>query len=149
MRSLTLSRTSGSENSFKAFVDMLNEMRFGRVNAATRATFMSLSRNVFYDDGIEPTDLCVASTRGSMFGLQLKTNRFPTRAEVLAANEARLSAIPNEGRPFAAVDLPGVDENGIETKPAKMESLLRQLVAPEHIVLKVNLQYLTHLYPVH
>lgn len=42
-----------------AFVDMLNDMRFGRVNAKTTEAFKALSRKVTYTDGIEPTELCV------------------------------------------------------------------------------------------
>ena len=39
------------------FVDMLNAMRFGNLDAATALSFRKLSREVKYDDGIEPTEL--------------------------------------------------------------------------------------------
>jgi ATP-dependent DNA helicase PIF1 len=39
------------------FIDMLNEMRFGRLSAASIAKFHALSREPKYDDGIVPTEL--------------------------------------------------------------------------------------------
>ncbi|KAF9066064.1 hypothetical protein BDP27DRAFT_1331149, partial [Rhodocollybia butyracea] len=41
------------------FVDMLNEMRFGEMSESTINTFQSLSRVVNYDDGIQPSELCI------------------------------------------------------------------------------------------
>ena len=43
-----------------AFVDMLNAMRFGKLDAKTTQAFKALSRPVVYTDGIEPTELYVA-----------------------------------------------------------------------------------------
>lgn len=42
-----------------AFVDMLNEMRFGNLSAKSIQTFKKLSREIEYDDGLGPTELCV------------------------------------------------------------------------------------------
>jgi hypothetical protein len=42
-----------------AFVDMLNALRFGRVEETTLKAFKSLARSVEYTDGIVPTDLLV------------------------------------------------------------------------------------------
>ena len=39
------------------FVDMLNEMRFGKLSDNSIAKFKSLSRAVQFDDGIAPTEL--------------------------------------------------------------------------------------------
>jgi hypothetical protein len=39
------------------FVDMLNAMRFGRLDKASIQAFQSLSRPVEYEDGIGPTQL--------------------------------------------------------------------------------------------
>ena len=39
------------------FVDMLNAMRFGKMDAQATVSFRQLSRPVKYDDGIEPTEL--------------------------------------------------------------------------------------------
>jgi ATP-dependent DNA helicase PIF1 len=36
---------------------MLNEMRFGRLSRKSIAKFMSLSREIIYDDGLGPTEL--------------------------------------------------------------------------------------------
>ncbi|KAJ4484600.1 PIF1-like helicase-domain-containing protein [Lentinula lateritia] len=40
-----------------AFVNMLNEMRFGVLTAQSIAKFRSLSRDIAYDDGLAPTEL--------------------------------------------------------------------------------------------
>ncbi len=40
-----------------AFVNMLNEMRFGRMQESTIEIFKSLSRKISYTDGIEPTEM--------------------------------------------------------------------------------------------
>ena len=40
-----------------AFVDMLNAMRYGQMDAAATRAFRALEREVKYDDGIEPTEL--------------------------------------------------------------------------------------------
>lgn len=39
------------------FVDMLNEMRFGRLSEASIVKFKSLSRDLHYDDGVAATEL--------------------------------------------------------------------------------------------
>lgn len=41
------------------FVNMLNEMRFGRLSQKSIAKFKSLSRNVVYEDGLGPTELYI------------------------------------------------------------------------------------------
>lgn len=41
---------------------MLNEIRFGELSQRSIARFRSLSRNIDYQDGIEPTQLCVEYT---------------------------------------------------------------------------------------
>lgn len=45
--------------SFTEFIDMLNEMRFGRLSPASIAKFKSLKDEKVYDDGIGPTELYV------------------------------------------------------------------------------------------
>jgi hypothetical protein len=40
-----------------AFVDMLNEMRFGKLSQASIARFKKLSRPLKFDDGIDATEL--------------------------------------------------------------------------------------------
>ena len=39
------------------FVDMLNEMRFGRLSAQSVARFRSLEREIVYEDGLGATEL--------------------------------------------------------------------------------------------
>ena len=41
------------------FVDMLNEMRFGRLSDRSIAKFKSLSREIIYEDGLGATELSV------------------------------------------------------------------------------------------
>lgn len=41
----------------QTFVTMLNEMRFGKMTPDSVRKFASLSRQIKYDDGIEPTEL--------------------------------------------------------------------------------------------
>ena len=43
--------------SYAEFVDMLNAMRFGKLDAEAIMAFRELSREVHYDDGVEPTEL--------------------------------------------------------------------------------------------
>ena len=42
------------------FVDMLNEMRYGELSDRSIKRFESLSRDILYEDGIQPTELCVS-----------------------------------------------------------------------------------------
>lgn len=44
---------------YVAFVDILNSMRFGEMGPDAIRRLQQLSRNIRYDDGIMPTDLCV------------------------------------------------------------------------------------------
>lgn len=39
------------------FVDMLNEMRFGNLSPQSVAEFKKLSRPIYYEDGMEATEL--------------------------------------------------------------------------------------------
>lgn len=43
--------------SYIEFVDMLNEMRFGRLSNKSINKFKSLSREIVYDDGLGATEL--------------------------------------------------------------------------------------------
>lgn len=42
---------------FAEFVNMLNEMRFGRLTPRSISKFKSLSREIEYGDGLGPTEL--------------------------------------------------------------------------------------------
>ncbi|KAF9455001.1 hypothetical protein P691DRAFT_9274 [Macrolepiota fuliginosa MF-IS2] len=41
----------------QTFANMLNEMRYGKMQESTVKIFQSLARNVTYNDGIEPSEL--------------------------------------------------------------------------------------------
>lgn len=45
--------------SLSDFVDMLNEMRFGTLSQKSIQKFKALSRDIIYEDGLGPTELCV------------------------------------------------------------------------------------------
>lgn len=106
----------------QAFVDMLNSMRFGHLSPETVQEFRKLSRPVVYNDGIEPTDL------------------FPTRREVDAANNLRLSKLGGDSHVYKSHDVPGYDATGMMYPMAKVQGLLERLIAPQVITLKVGAQ---------
>jgi ATP-dependent DNA helicase PIF1 len=93
------------------FIDMLNEMRFGRLSPASIAAFKTLSRPIYYTDGIEPTEL------------------FPRREDVDRSNTARLSALNTEGWSYPALD------GGVVTDPTQRDKMLSNFMAPSHIML--------------
>lgn len=102
--------------SSSGFVDMLNEMRFGRMTSASIQAFSSLSRPIIYDDGIVATEL------------------FPRREDVERANSTRLDALNTDGWSYSAVD------GGSITDPVQREKLLSNFMAPKHIMLKIDCQ---------
>lgn len=53
----TFNLTKVFRQSDPEFVDMLNEMRFGRLSAQSIAKFKGLAREVEYDDGVAATEL--------------------------------------------------------------------------------------------
>ncbi|WVQ85854.1 hypothetical protein IAT38_008022 [Cryptococcus sp. DSM 104549] len=97
------------------FVDMLNEMRFGRLSEESIAEFKKLARPLKYDDGIEPTVL------------------FPRREDVDRANLSRLQQLKTEGYTYNSVD-------GGKSEPAQREKLLSNFMAPKSIELKIDAQ---------
>ncbi|TBU64714.1 hypothetical protein BD310DRAFT_943719 [Dichomitus squalens] len=104
------------------FVDMLNAMRFGKLNAQITVQFRKLSRAVHYDDGIEPTEL------------------YPTRNEVDSANTARLNKLDGNTKDYHAKDAPGRDEDGNPFPFDRVERALRDVVAPKKLPLKNVIQ---------
>lgn len=68
------------------FIDMLNALRYGEMDDVIISKFASLSREVKYDDGLEPTEL------------------FPTREEVKRANQTRLNQLPTKSIKYSADD---------------------------------------------
>lgn len=99
----------------QTFIDILNEMRMGRMSAESVRHFQRLNREVKYADGIVPTEL------------------FPTREEVERANKARLAAIQEPIVTFHATD-----EGKLE--PEARERLLNNCMAPKVLSLKKGAQ---------
>ncbi|GAA5949169.1 hypothetical protein JCM10213_008231, partial [Rhodosporidiobolus nylandii] len=100
------------------FIDMLNEMRFGKLSDASIKKFYALQREPKYPIGIEPTEL------------------FPMRSEVDRANQNRLRALKGEERVFKS------DDTTSDADPARMKNnnYLNNFMAPEQLVLKVGAQ---------
>ncbi|KAG1874230.1 PIF1-like helicase-domain-containing protein [Suillus tomentosus] len=104
------------------FVDMLNAMRFGKLDKASVQAFFSLSRPVVYEDGIGPTQL------------------YPIRSEVDSANHRKLASLPGDGIKYPATDSPGRDSNDNLVSLEQMGRLLERLVAQRVIHLKNMVQ---------
>ncbi|WVF67909.1 hypothetical protein IAT40_002671 [Kwoniella sp. CBS 6097] len=98
------------------FVDMLNEMRFGKLTPKSIEAFRSLSRPIDYNDNIEPTEL------------------FPRREDVDKSNSTRLRQLNTDGYSYAAVD------GGAVTDPVQREKLLANFMAPGFLELKIDAQ---------
>ncbi|OCF36037.1 ATP-dependent DNA helicase PIF1 [Kwoniella heveanensis CBS 569] len=98
------------------FVDMLNEMRFGKLTPKSIEAFRSLSRPIDYTDNIEPTEL------------------FPRREDVDKSNGTRLKQLNTDGYSYAAID------GGAVTDPVQREKLLANFMAPGFLELKVDAQ---------
>ncbi|KAF8557359.1 hypothetical protein OG21DRAFT_307551 [Imleria badia] len=103
----------------QAFVDMLNNIRLGKLDNHAIQAFRSLSRALQYDDGIGPTQI------------------YSTRVEVDRANESRLRALPGRAIQYNSTDVPGCDSSGVRVSEQQMEKSLGRLVAPQAIQLKV------------
>jgi len=105
-----------------SFVDMLNEMRLGRLAGPTVEKFKNLSREVEYSDDIKPTEL------------------FPLRKEVEDANMHRLRALELPQHPYIARDFPGFDSKKQIVPMKTAKKLLDHLVAPEKLFLRLGAQ---------
>lgn len=100
------------------FVDMLNEMRFGRISGETVKAFAALRREILDDGrGIVPTEL------------------FPRREDVEKANKQRLERLPKDGWTYAAVDT-----GGTVTDPKQRAQLLSSYMAVPELELRKGAQ---------
>ncbi|KAF5336912.1 hypothetical protein D9611_003448 [Ephemerocybe angulata] len=106
----------------QAFVQILDEMRFGTLSPSTIATFKGLSRTVEYTDGIEPSEL------------------YSTRYEVLNANQARLNMLPGDSMKYFSDDRAGFNSEGKPIRADRMKQLLDKLVCQHYLELKVGAQ---------
>lgn len=99
----------------QTFIDMLNDMRNGKVNNDTLTEFRRLARKIDNPDGIEPAEL------------------FSTRYEVENANNTRLNLLKGESQVFKAID------SG--TLPSEQrQTVLNNFLAPQRLFLKKNAQ---------
>jgi ATP-dependent DNA helicase PIF1 len=98
------------------FIDMLNEMRFGKLSPASIAAFKALARPIEYGDGIEPTVL------------------FPRREDVDRANSTKLNNLNEDGWTYTALDAGAVSD------PVQRAKLLANFMAPESLPLKIHAQ---------
>ncbi|KAL0953746.1 hypothetical protein HGRIS_014925 [Hohenbuehelia grisea] len=98
------------------FVDMLNEMRFGRLTERSIAKFRSLSRPVVYEDGLLPTEL------------------FPRREDVERSNHTRMSQLQGQEQVFKALDGGTIQDEQQRTK------MLANFMAPARLVLRQDAQ---------
>ncbi|KAJ7770822.1 hypothetical protein DFH07DRAFT_256083 [Mycena maculata] len=103
----------------QAFVDILNAMRFGKIDNLD--AFKALEREVKYTDGIDPTEL------------------LSTRAEVDRVNNSRLDKLPGECQTYLAMEYRGINSKGERVSQEQMGKLLDRLVVPKLIRLKVCL----------
>lgn len=97
------------------FIDMLNEMRTGKIDPATEVEFKTLSRKLECPDGIVPAEL------------------YSTRYEVDNANNTRLNILDGEAHLFTSVD------EGNLPSQAK-QAVLNNFLAPQKLFLKKNAQ---------
>lgn len=97
------------------FIDMLNEMRFGKLSQTSINAFKALARPITYQDGIEPTVL------------------FPRREDVDRANSTKLKDLNEDGWTYPAVD-------GGTAEINQRAKLLANFMAPESLPLKINAQ---------
>ncbi|GAA5924183.1 hypothetical protein JCM1841_006870 [Sporobolomyces salmonicolor] len=99
------------------FIDMLNEMRFGKLSQESIKKFYSLSREPAYN-GIEPTEL------------------FPMRHQVEHANQNRLKALQGDAVTFKADDW----ALNKDASQIKNDQYIKNFMAPETLVLKPGAQ---------
>ncbi|KAJ7327672.1 hypothetical protein DFH08DRAFT_334111 [Mycena albidolilacea] len=90
---------------------MLNEMRFGTLSDKLVARYRSLSREIYYDDGLGPTEL------------------FPRREDVDRSNHGRINRLTSEAHTFQAVD------GGVIQDANQRDKLLGNFMAVPQLVL--------------
>ena len=122
-----------------AFVELLNEMRFGKLSEQSKSRLAALSRQVKYTDSVEPTELCVPVAFSGRCLAGFWVHRFPTKREVQFANESRLAKLGGMARTFRSVDHAGNDDKDQYITPQQAKTLLdRCVLAPETMTLKVR-----------
>ncbi|CUA74311.1 hypothetical protein RSOLAG22IIIB_11134 [Rhizoctonia solani] len=102
-------------------INMLNDMRVGRISEETARLFRSLSRPVVYPDGIRPTEI------------------LPLRRQVQASNQVQLDQLPGKLVAFDAQDAFFRDSEGNPIRPAYGKTLLDRFISYT-VQLKVGAQ---------
>lgn len=97
------------------FIEMLNKMRLGQIDAETEREFKKLSRPLPQDE-IIPAEL------------------YSTRSEVERANKQRLHRLPGKAHVFHAID------GGVLEDREMKEKLLQNFLAPKELQLKIGAQ---------
>lgn len=97
------------------FIEMLNKMRLGQIDAETEREFKKLSRPLPQDE-IIPAEL------------------YSTRNEVERANYQRLNRLPGKAHVFHAID------GGVLEDREMKEKLLQNFLAPKELQLKIGAQ---------
>lgn len=97
------------------FIEMLNNLRLGRIDNETEIEFKKLSRPLPQDD-IIPAEL------------------YSTRNEVDRANNSRLNRLPGKANIYQAID------GGILEDKEMKERLLQNFLAPKQLQLKIGAQ---------
>lgn len=117
------------------FIEMLNEMRFGKLSQASIVKFGKLKRVPKYTDGIEPTELYVLDIALDKLRMAIDTlrRRFPLREQVDSANRQRLAALEGEAMTFRSAD------DG-EEKGDRLLKTLENVMAPQILTLKLGAQ---------
>lgn len=97
------------------FIDMLNDMRTGKVSEETDREFRKLTRSLSKVDGIEPAEL------------------FCTRWEVDYANNKRLKKLTGQTKVYTS-------EDSGSLPPENRQTILNNILAPQKLFLKKNAQ---------
>ncbi|BEI91501.1 uncharacterized protein CcaverHIS019_0403210 [Cutaneotrichosporon cavernicola] len=98
------------------FVNMLNEMRFGRLTPESIETFRRLDRPIPCPEGIVPTEL------------------FPRREDVDRSNMTRLRNLSTETKTYVAQD------GGVIQDKIQRDKMLSNFMAPQSLELRVDAQ---------
>ena len=116
------------------FVDMLNEMRFGRLTPSSIAKFRSLSRAIEYDDGLDATELYAPNLPLSSQFLMDTFYRFPRREDVDRSNSTRINRLQTQEEVFTATD------GGLITDETQRQKVLANFMAPQKLLLRTDAQ---------
>jgi ATP-dependent DNA helicase PIF1 len=115
------------------FIDMLNQMRFGRLSQDSIRKFSNLKRPIDVSDGIQPTELSVsASSLPSSFPYPVF--RFPRREDVERSNTLRMRALATQEITFTSKD------GGTIQDPQQRDRLLANFMAPARLTIRIDAQ---------